>query len=70
MMTRRVEEVKDGKTELSNLMMSEETLNNVANLKTEKKVVFTTQQQQRKLTRADMNKWIKQKGIRNGGETQ
>ena len=63
MMARRIEEVKEGKTELSNLLMSDETLNNVQSLKTEKKVTFTTSQQQHKLTRADMLKWIKQKGL-------
>jgi hypothetical protein len=45
MMARRIEEVKEGKTELSNLLMSDETLNNVQSLKTEKKVNFTTNQQ-------------------------
>jgi hypothetical protein len=32
MMARRIEEVKEGKTELSNLLMSDETLNNVQSL--------------------------------------
>lgn len=41
LMERRFEEIKDGK-ELSNLMMSEETLTNLANLKIEKIVTLTT----------------------------
>lgn len=40
-MERRFEEIKDGK-ELSNLMMSEETLTNLANLKIERAVFLTT----------------------------
>jgi len=66
LMERRFEEIKDGK-ELSNLMMSEETLTTLANLKIEKVIKLTTNAQEKKLVKNKMIQWIKSRKRMGGG---
>lgn len=61
-MERRLEEIKDGK-EPTNLMMSEETLTAVSNLKVEKVARVSIHQREKQLVKQDIIKYLKKKGL-------